>query len=104
MNRDSKLQAAIARRIDDTYSDGVDGIHERLDDDATLAAAFIERYIINAHPTSPRWRDKPTCAGLWAFPATQGFRIMCTKLTENEILIKDWQRPCFGPIPERTTG
>ena len=45
MNGDDKLKAAITRRIDDTYSDGVDGIHERLDDDATLASAFIERYI-----------------------------------------------------------
>ena len=91
-----KLKAAIARRIDDTYSEGVDGIHERLDDDATLAAVFIERYIINAHPTSPQWRDKPTCAGLWLFPSRSNmvFHVTCREEPY-------WQYPCFGPIPER---
>jgi hypothetical protein len=72
-----------------------------LDDDATLAAAFIERYIINAHPTSPQWHDKPTCAGLWAFPATESTNARFVSVTVDDIAEGLWQRPCFGPIPER---
>ena len=50
---------------------------------------------------APQWRDKPTCAGLWAFPATSIATSWCCVLQENEIEAAMWQRPCFGPIPGR---
>ena len=53
---DIQLQAAIDRRISDTYSEGVDGIHERLDDDATLATAFIERHLAGDFADAERFR------------------------------------------------
>jgi hypothetical protein len=53
---DSKLQAAIDRRINDTYSEGVDGIHERLDDDSKLATAFIERHLAGDFADAERFR------------------------------------------------
>ena len=97
MNSEEKLKAAITRRIDDTYSEGVDGIHERLDDDAILASAFIERHVFSE--SAPKWRDKPTCAGLWAFPAKADKGSWCVQLFEIDLADRRWQRSCFGPIP-----
>jgi hypothetical protein len=55
-----------------------------------------------AADSSPQWRDKPTCAGLWAFPATATSISWCVRLREEDVADhRLWHRPCFGPIPER---
>jgi hypothetical protein len=56
-----QLQAAIDRRINDTYSEGLDGILERLDDNAILAAAFIERHLAGDFADAERFRVIQQC-------------------------------------------
>jgi len=59
------------------------------------------RTIADAHLAAPQWRAKPTCAGLWAFPATAHNVSWCSNLRESDVADRLWQRPCYGPIPER---
>jgi hypothetical protein len=56
---------------------------------------------LDSAESSPQWRDKPTCAGLWAFPATAQYGSWTVRVNECDLLTSIWQRPCFGPIPER---
>ena len=66
-------------------------------DMVSLAQAMCDR--IASAESAPQWRDKPTCAGLWAFPATSRKNSWVIELTTRACELWQWQRPCFGPIP-----
>jgi hypothetical protein len=93
MNDELKAAAELIRNYcDDTIAEG-----HRLAGPTAAAKLLADAYL-----SAPQWRGKPTCAGLWAFPATEHSVSWCVRLHDYDIADpRLWQRPCFGPIPER---
>jgi hypothetical protein len=83
---DNKLQAAIDRRINDTYSEGGTGIIEHMEDDATLATAFIERHLAGATGTEAKIID------LIYVRQKIGILKYGTTVADNPLTLVEWLR------------